>query len=71
MRSTNDKSKVELENEWWKYLLADPQTSGGLLVAVNRENCKDFETLASNHQMALTPFGYLITKQQKAVYVHD
>jgi selenide,water dikinase len=62
--------KVQLDNEDWRYLLADPQTSGGLLVAVKKENCKEFEKLSSKNGMTLKSFGHFISKQQKSVYVH-
>lgn len=62
--------KVQLEDETWRYLLADPQTSGGLLVAVKKESCQDFEKLAATHDMVLSAFGSFEKRQVKSVYVH-
>ncbi len=38
-------------------LFADPQTSGGLLCAVDPDRTADFETLCATHGYALEPFG--------------
>ncbi len=61
--------KVQLVDEAWRYLLADPQTSGGLLVAVKKEHCKAFEELAIEHDMTLSAFGSFEKRQAKSVYV--
>ena len=42
-----------------RYILADPQTSGGLLVAVADENCADFEATLKEKGFAFKPFGRL------------
>jgi len=47
-----------LPNEY-KNILCDPQTSGGLLIAVDSKNQKEFELLASDNGMDLQPFGQL------------
>jgi selenide, water dikinase len=41
-------------------LLSDPQTSGGLLVAVDRQHRDGFEALASAHGLSLRPFGVCV-----------
>ena len=46
-------------DETWRTLLCDPQTSGGLLVAVARGHEADFEALAAGEGLALEPFGTL------------
>lgn len=45
-----------------RYILADPQTSGGLLVAVAEDGVPEFEALLSKHGLSAQSFGYL-TKQ--------
>lgn len=47
-----------------RYILADPQTSGGLLVAVAEENCEAFEQLLKEQQLGFESFGWL--KPQEA-----
>jgi selenide,water dikinase len=42
-----------------RYILADPQTSGGLLVAVEEDSCKAFEQLLSELGLNSTAFGRL------------
>jgi selenide,water dikinase len=42
-----------------KNILCDPQTSGGLLIAVDAEHKLEFETLAKENGLELTSFGHL------------
>jgi selenide,water dikinase len=51
--------KVGLLSDEQKYILADPQTSGGLLVAVAEESAADFEKALAGQGHALTPLGWL------------
>jgi selenide,water dikinase len=53
-----------------RIILADPQTSGGLLIAVAPEHTDEFEQLASQHGFSLHSFGRLVAQQDKVVYVH-
>ncbi|PWJ57356.1 selenide,water dikinase [Dyadobacter jejuensis] len=48
-----------------KYILADPQTSGGLLVAVKEEAVGQFEQTMKEMGKPLTSFGRLIPVQDK------
>lgn len=50
-----------------KHLLCDPQTSGGLLVAVDEANMADFIALSQENGLDLTPFGYFIEKGEHLV----
>ncbi|MCB0534964.1 MAG: selenide, water dikinase SelD [Lewinellaceae bacterium] len=50
-------------------ILADPQTSGGLLVAVAPEAESDFKKVAREEGFDLEPFGFLIEKQAVAITV--
>ena len=43
-----------------KKILCDPQTSGGLLVAVEKSHSKDFITLAKKFDLDLQPLGELL-----------
>ncbi len=41
-----------------RYILADPQTSGGLLVAVAEDSTAEFEALLLQHSLPAQSFGY-------------
>ena len=43
-----------------KKILCDPQTSGGLLIAVEKDHSKDFIQFAKTHDLDLKPLGELI-----------
>ncbi|MDB5777161.1 MAG: Selenide,water dikinase [Herbaspirillum sp.] len=55
--------------ETQKQLLSDPQTSGGLLVAVTPEGNADFLAVAAELGMTLAPIGHLVERQTRAVEV--
>lgn len=55
--------------EGQRELLCDPQTSGGLLVAVSPEGEAEFLALAAELELSLEPIGELIDKQEFAVAV--
>ena len=61
----------EITEEQWA-ILADPQTSGGLLIAVNKENAPDvIEVLKSNGlEKFIQPIGYLKSHEEKTVTVN-
>ncbi len=61
--------KVSPISEDQKVLLADPQTSGGLLVSVDEVHAGSFERFASTHGYALKPFGRLVPKEDYVVTV--
>ncbi|MCK5704326.1 MAG: selenide, water dikinase SelD [Cyclobacteriaceae bacterium] len=52
-----------------KNILCDPQTSGGLLVAVDPVDIKQVEKLFQNHGLDLNPFGEIIPKEKKTITV--
>ena len=49
--------------------LCDPQTSGGLMIAVNEKQREDFIALASKNNFQLEPIGKFISPKEKAVYI--
>lgn len=54
-------------------LLPDPQTNGGLLIAVNENSAGELVTLFSNNglQQHIRPVGRLMAKQEKALVVNS
>jgi selenide,water dikinase len=52
-----------------KYLLCDPQTSGGLLVAVEAAHQADFEAAAKEEGLELKPFGKMVAREDVLVRV--
>jgi selenide, water dikinase len=58
-----------LAHEEQKLLLCDPQTSGGLLVAVTPEGEADFLAVAAELGLALQPVGQMTARQRFAVEV--
>lgn len=62
--------KISELTETQRYILADPQTSGGLLIAVEPHSATEFERVASENGLDLQPFGTLVEKRENVVYVH-
>ena len=56
-------------NERQRYIGADPQTSGGLLIAIQATKTAEFEEFAQTHGFELSPIGQLIEAQEKAIYL--
>ena len=61
--------KISVLTEEQKSILADPQTSGGLLVSVNEEDALLFEKFAQANGIILKPFGRLVSKNKYVVSV--
>lgn len=61
--------KINVISEHQKALLADPQTSGGLLVSVDQVHAEPFEKFAVHHGYSLKSFGNLIPKENNVVTV--
>jgi len=57
-------AKISTLTDRQKHILADPQTSGGLLVAVSPEGCNEFEALMREQGYELQPLGWL--EEQRA-----
>lgn len=60
--------KIEGADEHQRKILADPQTSGGLLVAVQAGHEADFEKVAQEKGFTLKPFG--VFTERKAALIH-
>jgi selenide,water dikinase len=56
-------------NDAQKHLLCDPQTSGGLLVAVTPEGEAEFLQAAASEGLSLAPIGHLEAQRDVAVVV--
>lgn len=63
--------KIAPLTERQKYLLCDPQTSGGLLVAVNENHVTDFLSLAKENGFILESIGYFIERQDFVIEIKD
>ncbi len=50
-------------------MLCDPQTSGGLLIAVTPEGDAQFQAVAAELGLSLEPIGVLVERQSNAVEV--
>jgi len=60
---------IKLENEDWKSLLCDPQTSGGLLIAVEPEYCSQIEEILKSNNMPSSSLGYLTERKEMLIEV--
>ncbi|MGK0387705.1 MAG: selenide,water dikinase [Maribacter sp.] len=61
--------KIGMISEYQKSLLCDPQTSGGLLVAVEKEHVASFKNEMEKERFDLTSFGVFVEEREKLVYV--
>lgn len=61
--------KIGPISDFQKAVLADPQTSGGLLVAVDASKAAEFEAQLSGMGMPLKPFGKLREKRSPLIHV--
>ena len=61
--------QVEELDEAVRFLLCDPQTSGGLLVAVDPAAQQDFLRLTQNKGLELQPIGEVTTRHEFLVQV--
>ncbi len=62
-------SKISPLSDVKRAILADPQTSGGLLVSIDADNSSQFEGFVKSKGLTLEPFGKLVKKGDKAVSV--
>lgn len=62
-------NKISALTDTQRMILADPQTSGGLLVCVDATHQQEFELFSKSKGLELTSFGRLVKKADKAVIV--
>ncbi len=62
-------SKIGEVTDEQKALLADPQTSGGLLVSVEQGSSAKFESLLASFGYSLQPFGRLVPKKNPVITI--
>jgi selenide,water dikinase len=60
-------NKIGAITEDQKAILADPQTSGGLLIAVDENRAAEFEKFLAGNDLKLEPFGRLVPKKQHVI----
>ncbi|SHG42989.1 selenophosphate synthase [Flavobacterium segetis] len=61
--------KLNIENEKQRHILCDPQTSGGLLIAVTKEASHKVEALLRSKGLYAEPIGELIEKAAISIYI--
>jgi selenide, water dikinase len=61
--------KISTLTDYQKHILCDPQTSGGLLVAVKRENSDEFKKILRDHGLEIEAIGYFIEKGETEIVV--
>jgi len=61
--------KVSAVTDEQKAVLADPQTSGGLLIAVDEKHATEFESVARHQGLHLRPFGRLVARKACVITV--
>lgn len=61
--------KISAMTDKQKAILCDPQTSGGLMVAVQAENAVEFEEVMQKNQFFLKPIGRICPKDSVTVIV--
>ncbi len=61
--------KISAISDFQRVILADPQTSGGLLVSVDADKAPDFEKFMEGKGYSLKPFGKLVSSDLVLVKV--
>jgi selenide, water dikinase len=61
--------KVKVHTEFQKLVLADPQTSGGLLISVDAESTFDFELFCRRKGHEVVSFGKMIARRDNYIDV--
>jgi selenide,water dikinase len=61
--------RIQLRDEKDRLILCDPQTSGGLLIAVEPDAHKEVEQILKEHSYGCQPLGYLKKQGKKLIEV--
>jgi selenide,water dikinase len=61
----------DVDEPYAKAILADPQTSGGLLIAVAPASANEVKDLLASHQLYAEPIGVLAPQKKKIVFVQN
>ncbi|HEY2350078.1 MAG TPA: selenide, water dikinase SelD [Puia sp.] len=61
----------DIDEVYAKALLADPQTSGGLLIAVAPDSAQEMKDLLLAHKLCADSIGQIASKQKKIVLVQN
>jgi selenide, water dikinase len=56
--------KIAEITDYQRNILCDPQTSGGLLVAVKPENTAEFQEILRGYEIMVEPIGHFINKKE-------
>ena len=63
--------KLNIEDEKQRHILCDPQTSGGLLIAVKKEASQKVESILRGKGLFAEPIGELIEKSELPIYINE
>ena len=61
--------KVELRSDEDKFILCDPQTSGGLMLAVSPSAIAEVKSILAKEEMQVESFGKFVKKGEKLIVV--
>lgn len=64
-------NKLDIEDVKKRYILCDPQTSGGLLIAVKKEATQKVESILKSKGLYAEPIGELIEKSALPIYINE
>lgn len=65
------KHKVSLLSKEQKLILCDPQTSGGLLISVNRESIDEFNCICDKYSLKLDPIGKMVKSKSPLIEIKN
>lgn len=63
--------KLDIEDKEQRHILCDPQTSGGLLIAVKKEATSRVEAILRSRGLYAEPIGELIAKSELPIYINE
>jgi len=63
--------KIGPLTDYQRHILCDPQTSGGLLVAIEGDSVREFQQLLSKNNLSLDALGHLIERGEHLITVEN